>query len=173
MDSNDPDYKPEVEKEGAAKSVDYTEVITFGERFQLSSFVVASMINLVVKALDINDSTKQISLAGVQNLRKRVRKQALENHSAKMKNLLCIKFDEKTSWEALLYGQEDKAHLVTCIEEPGGSFLDFYKVPNESGEALSNGLIKIIEETESEDSLVACGTGNLLFKNFPFNKSLD
>ena len=60
----------------------------------------------------------------------------------------------------MLHNREEKAHLVTCIEEPGGSFLDFYKVPNESGEALANGLIKIIDKTESADTLLAFGTGN-------------
>ena len=53
------------------------------------------------------------SETGVKNMRDRVRQAHLEEHNKTMKNLLCIKFDGKTNWEAMIHNQPEQAHFVT------------------------------------------------------------
>ena len=45
------------------------------------------------------------------------------------------------------------------IHEQGDKYVDFYKTENETGLALSQGLLKIIQKTESQDTLLAIGSG--------------
>ena len=45
----DKDYQPQQEKEGVEHSIDFSEVIEFGMRFNLSTFVVSAFTNLVAK----------------------------------------------------------------------------------------------------------------------------
>ena len=59
----------------------------------------------------------------------------------------------------MLHNQPHMAKFVTCIDEPGG-FLDFYKVEHETGIELAAGLWKIIETTESTNTLLALGSGD-------------
>ena len=50
---------------------------------------------------------------------------------------------------------------MTCVEQPGDKFIDFYKTEKETGLCLSQGLEKIINETESQDTLLAIGKSNI------------
>ena len=45
----DADYQPMQENEGVQHSIDFSEVIEFGMRFNLSTFVVSAFTNLVAK----------------------------------------------------------------------------------------------------------------------------
>ena len=101
-----------------------------------------------------------VSPTGIRKMRIREGKNALEDHEEITKGLECLQYDGKTTWEALLHNQEEKKHFVTVVEQPGDKFVDFYKTPDETGLSLAQGLLKIIYKTESQDTLLAVGSGN-------------
>ena len=159
---DDPSFKPDLDEDRSVFSctVDYSEVIQFGERYTNSSYVIAQYIKLILKANGITDPSRIPSLSGVQRMRQNVGKKTLENHEKKTKGLQCLKFDGKTTWEAIGQNQLDKAHFVTVVAEPEIDFVDFYKVSNESGRALAEGLwSEVIVPTESQETLLALGSG--------------
>ena len=57
--------------------------------------------------------------------------------------------------------QTEQANFVTVVEEPSNKFVDFFKVSNETGRELAEGIWNdIIVPTKSQKSLLAIGTGN-------------
>ena len=58
--------------------------------------------------------------------------------------------------------QKEQANFVTVVEEPSNQFVEFFKVTNETGQQLADGIWNnVIVPTESEESLEAQGTGRL------------
>ena len=55
--------------------------------------------------------------------------------------------------------QTESANFVTVVEEPSNQFVDFFKVSNETGQELADGIWNnVIVPTGSEKSLLAIGT---------------
>ena len=73
------DYEPEIENTGVENSR-FSRTIQFGGRYNMSSFVIAMMINLTLKSIGITDKNEFVSTSGVQKMRKREGKKALEKH---------------------------------------------------------------------------------------------
>ena len=48
-DTNDTNYQPQQENEGLEHPIDFSEVIQFAARFQMSTFVMSAFTNLVAK----------------------------------------------------------------------------------------------------------------------------
>ena len=66
--------------------------------------------------------------------------------------------------------QTEQANFVTVVEEPSNQFVDFFKVSNETGEELANGIwSNVIVPTESEKSLLALGTDGASNNVGPWN----
>ena len=77
--ANDPDYIPEMEHAGVT-NLKYSGPIKFGERYNLSSYVIAMMINLTLKSTGITDPNLFVSPTGIRKMRIREGKNALEDH---------------------------------------------------------------------------------------------
>ncbi len=60
----------------------------------------------------------------------------------------------------MLNNQKEQANFVTVVEEPSNQFVDFFKVSNETGQEVADGIWNnVIVPTKSEKSLLAEGTG--------------
>ena len=95
-EKNDPDYQPEVVIEGVSNEfVDYSEVLEFGERYGLSHFTTAMMINLTAKALGKTGQDYMISPHSAREKRTSLGKKSIKEHHEKNKGLLCLKADGK------------------------------------------------------------------------------
>ena len=63
---------------------------------------------------------------------------------------------------------------MTVIEEPSNQFVDFFKVSNETGQELADGIWNnVILPTNSEKSLLAIGTGEFSNGFLPAGLSLE
>ena len=93
---DDPDYKPEVVIEGVSNDfVDYSEVLEFGERYGISHFTTAMMINLTAKALGKTGQNYMISPHSAREKRTSLGHKSIKEHHEKNKGLLCVKADGK------------------------------------------------------------------------------
>ena len=54
-DENDKNYQPEQENDGVEHPIDFSEVIQFAARFNLSTFVMSAFTNLVAKGGTISE----------------------------------------------------------------------------------------------------------------------
>ena len=95
-EKDDPDYLPEVVIEGVSNDfVDYSEVLEFGERYGLSHFTTAMMINLTAKALGKTGQDYMISPHSAREKRTSLGNKSIKEHHEKNKGLLCLKADGK------------------------------------------------------------------------------
>ena len=75
--------------------VDYSEVLEFGERYGLSHFTTAMMINLTAKALGKTGQNYMISPHSAREKRTSLGQKSIKEHHEKNKGLLCLKADGK------------------------------------------------------------------------------
>ena len=122
----------------------------------MSDNQVALFINLVVKALGIKDKNKYISASRVGRLRKKLGHLAIKEES--QNGVIGIKFDGKTCDMAQPKSREVRTHIITCISEPGGKFMDAFE-SRENGLSIASGVWKTIQDSNSEESLLALGCG--------------
>ena len=142
----------------------YRNATYMGMRFNLSSRCMALMINATLQDLSIHDESKYISKKRILGMKKKYGEEIVKKHKEK-KGHVCLKFDGKTSPSAAPHCQEKKSHLITVVQEPGGSYLDHFEC-GESGLAVSNALYGVIIDSGSKDSLLALGSGKLFYMLF-------
>ena len=90
-DVNDANFVPQTENLGTSHPIDFSQVIQFAMRFNLSNFVTSGMINLTGKAYGVDDPNLLTTPFLVRDLKKKVGRLAVEEHSKKIKGLVCIK----------------------------------------------------------------------------------
>ena len=139
-------------------------------RFRMSCYQMSVFINLVLKTVGIDDPTKLTSPKGIWNKRKRVGKQTLETHAVKCSNLLELDFDGTTCPEALPHNQSKTTHFLGMSDglasEGITSYVNHEKCRG-SGLAMSEALIRTIDDTNSRDSLLVMGSDNTAANSSP------
>ena len=154
-DEEEDDYKPSYCK------LPYSNSILFAHRYNLSENECAAMINAVLLDIGECDKSKFISPSQVRNLKKSHGHEVLTEHEEK-KGFLYLKFDGK-SHEALLPNNHVKrVHSITVANDDG--YIDHFQTEGETGAHIADGVMKVVVDTESQDTLLAVGTGGFLLR---------
>ena len=98
----DPNFQPQQENIGFEHPIDFSEVIQFGMRYQMSVFVMSAFTNLVAKAYGIDDPNLLTSPHLMHNSKGRVGKTALDEHAKKVKGLVCLKVATLAQLQAII-----------------------------------------------------------------------
>ena len=152
----DPDYMLEDEPGFKMSEVEvFKEVIEEGMRNGASNRALANYINLTLKA--VNMEYKQIAPSSIKRWKIAIGEQARHDHDDSKKGLFCMKFDGKSSDTSFGHNKFGKVDHITVITEPENEYLDHF-VTTGSGVAMAGGLMDIIENTESRDTLEAIGS---------------
>ena len=113
-DENDLDWVvPEEEITG--KSDKFRDAVRIGMRFNISSGVIALIINLVLLAVGMRDEC--ISWNSIEKLKKRMGTDARNEHDEINVGLTCIKMDGKTSFVNIGKNKKVKMETITVIKE--------------------------------------------------------
>ena len=136
----------------------YYFVVLVAHRFGISSRATALLMNAMLKDLGIKDEKMIVNHRRILKLKKDVGKEALNAHKSTKKNLSCIQFDGKTSESMMPNSKKMRIHKISAVSQPGGDYLDHFE-SGEKGFQMADGILSIIEETDSRNSLIALGTG--------------
>ena len=60
-------------------------------------------------------------------------------------------------------GRLEKVHHITIVKEPGGSYVTHFVPPGENGLQQAAGLDKVLDDTDSKNTLIGIGCGKLHF----------
>ena len=162
-DPNDANYVPEDVHEGVEKEVDYTEVILFGIRFKMSLYQISCFINLVLKCHGIKDRSKFTSPSGIWKMKNRTGKSQTEQHDIENKHLLELCFDGIQADEAMPDNKSKKDHflgITNGLARKGVTSYVHHERSGGSGQAMAELVIKVIERTESKDSIIVLKSDN-------------
>ena len=139
----------------------YYFVILVAHRFGISSRATALMINALLKDLNIVDRSKIVNHKRILKLKNEAGQKALDAHTSKSKRLSCIQFDGKTSDSMMPHSKRQRIHKLTAVSQPGGDYLDHFKC-GEKGYQMADGIVSLIEETDSYNTILALGTGKII-----------
>ena len=137
-------------------------MILVAHRFGISSRATALLVNALLKDLGIADRQKIVNHRRILKLKKEVGQEALDAHSSKSKRLACIQYDGKVSESMMPNSKKQRTHKMTAVSQPGGFYLDHFDC-GEKGYQVADGILSLIEETDSQNTLLALGTGNTIF----------
>ena len=147
---------------------DYEHTIRMSHRFRLSERETAFMINSVLRDLGITERNKFVSQKRVSSMLDNLGLQAMAEQYEE--GLVCLQFDGKSSMCLQPNSKEKKANLTTVVSQPGAKYVSHFE-SRSTGLALANGVIQIIDDTNSRETLVALGCGKS--KKFIINSDLD
>merc|ERR1712218_160339 len=129
----------------------------------MSVYQISVFINLVLKAIGITDPTKITSPSGILRKKNRTGKSQIEQHSIECKHLLALCFDGVKAEEALPNNQTQKDHFLGIsngIVSEGVTSYVHHEKSGYSGQAMGELVIKVIEKTESKDSVIVLQSDN-------------
>ena len=121
---------------------------------------ISKLINLCHLDSGTVDKSKMISAAGVRKQKIKLGLEVLEEHKAK-KGFKVIKMDGKSHESLLPHNKTEFVHTITSISEPDYQLVDLFDSESERAEDITNGMMKVIDDTESRESLLGLGTGKL------------
>ena len=150
MSDEDDDYKPSYCK------LPYSNSILFAHRYNLSENETAAMINAVLLDIGECDKSKFISPGKVSHLKKTHGLEVLKEHQEK-KGFSYLKYDGKTHETLLPNNHVKRVHTITVATDEG--YVDHFETNGETGANIADGVMKVITESESQDTLLAVGTG--------------
>ena len=143
------------------------------KRWKIPYRAATLMINQVLR--DVNRDDLYISKTTLENWANKIGEEAVEEYEKEHQCLTCIKFDGKKSKRALGHNKFERQHFLTIIKEgfetPDPKYID-HKEAGETGLAMGGVVMKVIEETNSTDSLLAIGSGETLMLFFIFLNSI-
>ena len=122
-------------------------------------------MNTMLKEIGIEDKNFFVNHAQIQRLISKCGETELIAHEAN-KGLVAIKYDGKTCETALEHCKTERKHFITVVDGTGnGNYIHHFQ-SGESAQDVSDGIMDVLELTDSVDSILAigCGMSKLSFK---------
>jgi hypothetical protein len=165
-DENDKNWEmPEM----PGKPDKFSDAVKIGMRFNISSGVLALIINLVLLAVGLKEEC--ISWNAIENLKKRMGSEARNKHDEVNVGLTCMKMDGKTSKVNIGHNKTVKQETTTVIKEPKPGYLDHFHFAKK-GLAIAGGMMNIILRTKSYLTLLAIGCDSTASNTSPKKGSI-
>ena len=173
-DPNDLDYVIDSTEEiGVSRPIIFGDAAMTAKRWKIPYRAATLMINQVLR--DVNRDDLYISKTTLENWANKIGEEAVEEYEKEHQCLTCIKFDGKKSKRALGHNKFERQHFLTIIKEgfeaQDPKYID-HKEAKETGLAMGGVVMKVIEETNSTDSLLAIGSGETLMLFYIFLNSI-
>ena len=144
----------------------YHDCIQEAVRNDWSSREVSRFINSLLKEINITDKKYYVNAKQVLTLRSKCGTSALNEHNAKIEHPY-LAFDGKKTEAALPNSKTEKQHFIT-VSSSTGRYVDHFK-SGEDAESMSSGVLDVIKQTQSVDSIMAIATGkNTLIEKYLF-----
>ena len=105
----------------------------------------------------ISDKSKYLDHSRVIRLKRKLGIDLVQEHEDIKQNLTAIRFDGKTSYEAQSHSKVKRTHYITTVDGHG-DYIDHFE-SKEGAEDISAGVFKVVQDTNSCNSLIAIGSG--------------
>ena len=153
--ADDDDWSPdEVDAISVPDYDKYKSFIEIGERFNWSSYQIALGINSLLVNFDKNYLVTQGKVLRMKIL---FGKEKIAEHKLKGP-MMGLQVDAKEVTEALPNCKSHRTNMLTVVRLPQNDYEDHFKANGDTGEIVAEGCIRIIEATQSKDTLLVTGS---------------